>query len=73
MCRFLICFRRYIELGQGSEVCYTDTMDEQDELQAAQEELQALALEGLHSGEPIRADAKYWEDLHTGSSTTGSR
>ncbi len=30
--------------------------------QQAEEELEALALEGLNSGEPIEADEKYWED-----------
>ncbi len=40
-------------------------MDEGDEIRAAAEkELQALALEGLNSGEPIRPDASYWEEMH---------
>jgi hypothetical protein len=30
----------------------------------AEEEIEALALEGLRSGEPIHADAAYWEDKH---------
>ena len=32
--------------------------------QAAEEELEALALEGLNSGEPIEAGPGYWEDKH---------
>jgi hypothetical protein len=30
--------------------------------QQAEEELETLAFEGLHSGESIEADEKYWED-----------
>jgi hypothetical protein len=30
--------------------------------QRAEEELEALALEGLNSGESIEADEKYWEE-----------
>jgi hypothetical protein len=30
--------------------------------QAADEELEALAIEGLNSGEPIIADARYWAE-----------
>jgi hypothetical protein len=30
--------------------------------QAAEEELEALALEGLKSGESIKADERYWAD-----------
>jgi hypothetical protein len=30
--------------------------------QQAEEELEALALEGLNSGESIEADEKYWEE-----------
>lgn len=30
--------------------------------QATEEELEALALEGLNSGESIEADEKYWEE-----------
>ena len=30
----------------------------------AEEEIEALALEGLNSGEPIHADAAYWEEKH---------
>ena len=30
--------------------------------QQAEEELEALALDGLNSGEPIEADERYWED-----------
>jgi hypothetical protein len=30
--------------------------------QLAEEELEALALEGLNSGESIEADEKYWEE-----------
>ena len=29
--------------------------------QAAEEELEALAIEGLNSGEPIVADQQYWD------------
>jgi hypothetical protein len=32
--------------------------------QQAQEELEALALEGLNSGEPIEVGPSYWEDKH---------
>jgi hypothetical protein len=40
-------------------------MDADDEIRAAAEkELQALALEGVNSGEPIRPDASYWEEMH---------
>ena len=30
--------------------------------QQAEEELEALALEGLNSGESIKVDARYWEE-----------
>lgn len=32
--------------------------------QAAEEELQDLALEGLNSGPPLEASPVYWEDKH---------
>jgi len=32
--------------------------------QQAEDELEALALEGLNSGEPIEAGPGYWEDKH---------
>lgn len=32
--------------------------------QAAEEELESLALEGLNSGEPIEAGPGYWEEKH---------
>jgi hypothetical protein len=32
--------------------------------QQAEEELEALALQGLHSGEPIEIGPGYWEDKH---------
>ena len=32
--------------------------------QLAEDELEALALEGLHSGEPIEIGPGYWEDKH---------
>lgn len=32
--------------------------------QQAEDELEALALEGLHSGEPIEIGRGYWEDQH---------
>jgi hypothetical protein len=32
--------------------------------QQAEDELEALALEGLNSGEPIEVGASYWEDKH---------
>jgi hypothetical protein len=32
--------------------------------QAAEEELETLALEGLHSGEPIEAGPGYWNEKH---------
>jgi hypothetical protein len=32
--------------------------------QAAEEELEALALEGLNSGRAIKAGPEFWEDLH---------
>jgi len=32
--------------------------------QSAEEELQALALEGLNSGAPIEAGPGYWEEKH---------
>jgi hypothetical protein len=35
-----------------------------DEENEAEEEIEALALEGLRSGEPIVADERYWEDKH---------
>lgn len=35
-----------------------------DAEQSAAEELEQLALEGLHSGEPIAADATYWAEQH---------
>ena len=32
--------------------------------QSAEEELESLALEGLHSGDPIPAGPGYWEEQH---------
>lgn len=32
--------------------------------QSAEEELEALALEGLNSGEPIEVGLGYWEEKH---------
>jgi len=32
--------------------------------QAAEDELEALMLEGLHSGEPIEITPGYWEEKH---------
>ena len=32
--------------------------------QQAEDELEALALEGLNSGEPINPGSGYWEDKH---------
>jgi hypothetical protein len=32
--------------------------------QAAEEELEALALEGLNSGEPIEVGPGFWEEMH---------
>ena len=32
--------------------------------QGAEEELESLALEGLHSGEPIEVGSGYWEEKH---------
>ena len=32
--------------------------------QAAEEELESLALEGLNSGAPIEVGSGYWEDQH---------
>jgi len=32
--------------------------------QEAEEELEALALEGLHSGDPIEVGPGYWEEKH---------
>jgi hypothetical protein len=32
--------------------------------QSAEEELQAFALEGLNSGDPIEAGPGYWEEKH---------
>jgi hypothetical protein len=34
--------------------------------QKAEEELEALALEGLDSGESIRADEQYWQEKRRG-------
>ena len=39
---------------------YIERIARDDE--AAERELEALALEGLNSGESIRADEKYWEE-----------
>jgi hypothetical protein len=33
--------------------------------QAAEEELEALAIEGLNSGKSIEADRRYWEEKRT--------
>jgi hypothetical protein len=32
--------------------------------QRAEDELEALAFEGLNSGEPIKVDLGYWEEKH---------
>ena len=34
----------------------------EDRKQKAEQQLEALLLEGLHSGEPITADPSYWKD-----------
>jgi len=41
---------------------YLERVIEADE--QAEEEIESLALEGLKSGEPIQADAAYWEEKH---------
>jgi len=41
---------------------YLERVIEADE--QAEEELTGLALEGLNSGEPIHANAAYWEEKH---------
>ena len=39
-------------------------MNPTDDREAALKELEALALEGLNSGEPVEAGPEYWERLH---------
>lgn len=39
-------------------------MDEDEIRAAAEEELQALALEGLNSGRPITPGPDYWTNMH---------
>ncbi len=39
-------------------------MDEDEIRAAADEELQALALEWLNSGKPIKPGPGYWEEMH---------
>jgi hypothetical protein len=41
---------------------YIERIARDDE--AAEEELEALALEGLRSGEPIEVDQGFWEEKH---------
>ncbi|MBI4472266.1 MAG: hypothetical protein HY646_06330 [Acidobacteria bacterium] len=41
---------------------YLERVIEADE--QAENEIEALALEGLNSGEPIQADAAFWEEKH---------
>ena len=43
--------------GQGP---YSAILEDQE----AEEELEALALEGLHSGDPIEVGSGYWEEKH---------
>lgn len=49
--------------AEGMSVeAYVERLVSADE--AAEEELEALALEGLHSGEPIEVGADYWNEKH---------
>jgi hypothetical protein len=41
---------------------YLQRVIESDE--HAEDEIEALALEGLNSGEPIQANSAYWEEKH---------
>ena len=45
-----------------SVTAYVERLVQAD--QAAEEELESLALEGLNSGDPIQAGPGYWEEKH---------
>jgi hypothetical protein len=52
--------RARAEAEELSVEAYVERIARDDE--RAEQELEALALEGLHSGESIMADEKYWEN-----------
>jgi len=51
-----------VESGRYSTASeYVRELIRSDEKRRAQEKLEAMLLEGVHSGEPIQADAVYWQ------------
>ena len=54
--------RQVREGGYSTPSEYVRALLREDRKQKAEQQLEALLLEGLHSGEPINADPAYWKD-----------
>ena len=52
--------RARVEAAGGTVETYIERIARDD--QAAEEELEAFAIEGLNSGEPVEADERYWAE-----------
>jgi antitoxin ParD1/3/4 len=44
---------------------YLRDLIREDQKRKAQDQLEALLLEGLHSGKPVEANAAFWDDMRT--------
>jgi antitoxin ParD1/3/4 len=59
--------KEYVEAqtktGYSTPSEYVRELIRDDQKRRAKEKLDALLLEGLHSGKPIPVDAKFWSDL----------
>jgi len=59
--------KEYVEAqshnGYSTPSEYVRQLIREDQKRRAQEQLNMLLLEGLNSGEPLPADAKFWSDL----------
>ena len=49
--------------GYGTASDYVQTLIQEDQKRKAQEELEALLLDGLDSGEPIESTPEFWQDF----------
>lgn len=49
--------------GYGTASDYVQTLIQEDQKRKAQEELEALLIDGLESGEPIKATPEFWQDF----------
>ena len=54
--------RERAEAEEISVAAYIERLVQSE--QAAEDELKGLALEGLHSGEPLETGPGYWEEKH---------